>query len=153
MQIIGICRDGEILRNIREVLILAGCHLHHFSKEAGFLLGLRCPHTSIQIGSLLLQQVVRHHAELQAGTSAKKQDRVALGNLKQLLEQSYGFVHDRLKILGTMTYLHQTETRTFEIQTCRGCSLNHFARQDTWSRIEIVLFHVILFVVYLISIS
>ena len=81
------------------------------------------------------------------------QYRVTLGNLKQFLEQSYGFVHDRLKILGTMTYLHQTETRTFEIQTCRGCSLNHFARQDTWSRIEIVLFHVILFVVYLISIS
>ena len=81
MEVVGIRGDGEVLGDVGEVLVLAGSHLDDLAEELSLFLGLGSPNTSIQVGSLLLKEVVGDHAELQAGTTAEEDHAVTFGDV------------------------------------------------------------------------
>ena len=107
MEIIGICRYVEILRNVSEVLVGRRSHLHYFTKCFSFLLCLCCPHTCVEICGLLLKEVVRHHAELKACSATEEEYRVTLWNVEEFLEESYRFVNYWLEIFSAVAYFHE----------------------------------------------
>ena len=115
--------------------------LHDFAEELGLLLCFRSPDTRVEVGSLLLEEVVGHHTELQAGTSSEEDDAVALGNVQQLLEQSHSLIYDGLEVLGTMAHFHQGEPAALEIEAGSSSGLHHFAGKLGRTGVEIVLLH------------
>ena len=141
MEVVGIRGDGEVLGDVGEVLVLAGSHLYDLAEELGLLLGLGSPNTSIQVGSLLLKEVVGDHAELQAGTTAEEDHAVTFGDVQQFLEQGDCFIHHGLEVLGTMAHFHQGQAAAFEIEAGSSGSLHHLAGKFAGAGIEIVLLH------------
>ena len=141
MEVVGISRDGEVLGDVGKVPVGTRCHLHHFAEELGLLLRLGSPDAGVQIGSLLLQEVVGHHAELQTCTAAEEYDAVAFGDAEQLLEKGYSLVNYGLEVLGTMTCLHQGEAASLELEAGSSGCLHHFLGKNGRAGIEIVLLH------------
>ena len=82
-------------------------HFRHFAKQLGFFHCLLGPGACVEVGSLVLQEVVGYHTELQAGAAAEEEDAVAVRYLEQLLEEGARFVHDGLEVLGAVADLHQ----------------------------------------------
>ena len=141
VQVIGIRWDGEVLGDVCEVLVGAGSHFHHFAEEFCFLLCLACPDAGIEVGSLLLEEVVGHHAKLQTCTTAEEDNAVAFGYAEQFLEQSNCFVNNRLEVLCTMTCFHERKSAALEIQASSRRCLYHLAREDGGACIKVILFH------------
>ena len=130
VEIVGISGHGIFLGDIGEIVGSAGGHFHDFAEELSFLESLLCPYTRVEVGSLLLEQIVGDIAELRAGTSADEEHLVALGHIEQLLDESLCLVHDGLEILGAMADFCQRKARAIKIDECIGCSLNDFGGQD-----------------------
>ena len=110
MEIVSIRRDGIVFRNICIGSFGRRSHFHHFTESLGFLHCLLGPYTCIQIGSLLLQEVVGYHAKFQTCTATEEKYRIAFGNVEQLLEESYSLVYHWLEVLCTMADFHQRES-------------------------------------------
>ena len=141
MEIVGIRWNFPTAWNVVVGLVCAACHLDCFTKQLCLGHGFLRPYAGIQIGGLLLQEVVWNHAEFQACATTQEQYAVAFRNVQQLLEQSYGFIYHGLEVLGTMTHFHQGETGALKLDTSIRNSLHDFFWQFGRTGIEIVLFH------------
>ena len=84
----------------------------------------------MEISSLLGQEVIGHHAELQTGTATHKHYAVAFGDAEQFFEKRLGFVHHGLKLFRAVADFHKRETHTAEIHTSLGSGFNHFLREN-----------------------
>ena len=143
VEVISIRRNRELLGNVGEVLVLAGCNFDNLAKELSLFLCFCGPNTSIQVGSFLLQKVEGDHAELQAGATAKEDDTVAFGDVKELLEESNCLIHNGLEVLGTMAHFHEREAAALKVEARSSCGLHHFAGKFAGAGIEIVLLHMV----------
>ena len=141
MEIVRICGNDKVLGDVGIVVRCAAGHFHHLAKELGLLHGLLGPHARIQVGSLLLQEIVGNTAEFRAGTACQENHLIACRHVQQFLGEGNCLVHHGLEILCAMAYLHQTQACTIEFQTgCCRC-FNHFAGQYAGARIKIIHFH------------
>ena len=139
MEIVGILRDLVVRRDG----IRAGRYFNCLTEALGFLQRFLAPYTGVEVRSLLLKQVKRNHAELQTCTAAEEQYAVTFRHIQQLLHQCLCLVHDRLEILRAVRDLQYGQTLTLEIDD-RLCGLfDHFLRENTRTRIKIVLFHIV----------
>ena len=82
VEVIGVRGNGEFLGDVGEVLVLAGSYLHDLAEELCFLLSLGSPDTRVEVGRLLLEEVVGDHAELQACTATEEQHAVTFGDVQ-----------------------------------------------------------------------
>ena len=141
VEVVGVSRNGPSLGDVGVSGVGAGSHLDGLAEVLGLGHSLLGPYAGVQIGSLLLEEVVGHHAELQRGTAAEEDHTVTLGDVEQLLEQGYCFVHYGLEVLGTMAHFHQREAGAlkFDAGICNG--LHHLCGQFGRTGVEIVLFH------------
>ena len=64
VQIVSISRNTPSFRNEGIVGISRRSYLYYLTKQLSFLHSLLCPNTSVQVGSLLNQEVEGNHAEL-----------------------------------------------------------------------------------------
>ena len=141
-------RDMEVVCILRDLIVVSDrvgalCHLYHLAEALGLFYSLLAPYAGVQISGFLFQHVVRHHAELQAGTASQEQYTVALRHTQQLLHQGLCLIHYRLEILGTVADLKNRQPLTLKIQYGLSRLLNHLLRQDTRSRVKIVFFHMV----------
>jgi hypothetical protein len=133
----NVARKGEIDSFMMQYDVAAT-----LAEALGLFYSLLAPYAGVQISGFLFQHVVRHHAELQAGTASQEQYAVALRYTQQLLHQGLCLIHYRLEILGTVADLKNRQPLTLKIQYGLSRLLNHFLRQDTRSRVKIVFFHI-----------
>ena len=139
MEIISVLRNLVLGRDVRR----AGCYFDGLTETLGFLEGFLAPYTGVQVRCLLLQQVKRHHAELQARTATKEQHAVSLRDIQQLFHQCLCLVHHRLEILRAVRDLQNRQTFSLKIDHGFRRLFDHFLRQDTRSCVKIVLLHVL----------
>ena len=139
-------RDVEVIGILRN-LIAAGdgvgglAHHLYLAETLCLFDGFLRPYTRVQVCRFLLEEVIRNHAELQACAAAQEEHAVALGNVEQLFEECFCFVHYGLEILRTVADFKDRESLSLKVQHGISRLLNHFLRQDTRSCIKIVLFH------------
>ena len=110
VQIVCICWNLKVAWDVSEVLVGRRSHFHHLTECLGLLLCLGSPNTRVQVGSLLLQEVVGNHAEFKACTAAEEEHGVALRNVEKFLEESNCLVNYWLKILSAVANLHERES-------------------------------------------
>ena len=102
VEIIDISWYSEALGDIGEVLVLGTCYNLHLADKLGLLDGIGSPCTGLEISSLGLQQIERHHIELEAGATAEEEDLIALGNIEQLLYERISLVDNSLEFLRSV---------------------------------------------------
>ena len=130
VEIVGIGGDFILLRDEGVVGIGRRGYLYDFAEELGLLQGLLGPNAGVEVGGFLLQEVVRNHAELQAGAATHEEHGVTLGDVEQFLEKGLGFVHHSLKLFGAVADFHQRKTHIAKFYTGISRCLHHFLRQD-----------------------
>ena len=141
MEVVSVGGHFVILRDEGVVGISRRGHLHYFAKQFGFLHGLLGPYACVEIGSLLFEKVEGHHTELETGTTAYEEYRVAFGDVKQFLEEGLRFVHHRLKFLRAVADFHQGKAHALKFYTCLCRGFHYFLREDGGSRTKIVFLH------------
>ena len=139
VHVISVLRNLVVRGDERVVLVRATGHFHCFAEALGLFECFLGPNTCVQVCSLLLQQIIGQHAELQACAAAKENDAVALRNAQQLFHQCFGFVHYGLEILGSVRDLQNTQAVAFKIEYGFSRLFDYFLRQDARSCIEIIL--------------
>ena len=72
VQIVGISGNSPTLRDEGIVGVSRRSHLYHLTEKLSFLHSLLCPYTSVQVSSLLNQEVERNHTEFQTGATTKE---------------------------------------------------------------------------------
>ena len=107
VEIVGISRNGVVLRNVCISGLSRRSDFNYLTKQLCFLHRLLSPDTSVEISCFLLKEVVGNHTELKACTSTKEDDRIALWNVEQLLEECYCFIYYWLEILSSVADFHQ----------------------------------------------
>ena len=107
VEVIGIGRHGVAFGDEGVVGIGRGGDFYGFTQSFGFFQGFFGPCAGVEVGCLVLQEVVGHHAELQAGASAEEEDGVSVGDVEQFFEQGACFVYYGLEVFGTVADFHQ----------------------------------------------
>ena len=150
VEIIDISWYSEALGDIGEVLVLGTCYNLHLADKLGLLDGIGSPCTGLEISSLGLQQIERHHIELEAGATAEEEDLVTLGNIEQLLHECISLIDNSLEFLGTVRDLKDGEASACEVLYCLSGLIDSKRTQNRGSSVKVVLFHTFKFIVCLI---
>lgn len=143
MEVIGIRRDGVILRHVRVVAFFGRSHTDGPADPGGFFEGFRSPGARIQVSGIPVgfHQVHRNHQELEAGSSLKEQHGIIVGNRQQFANQTFAFFYYGGKLFAAMGYFRDRQTRTFEVCHGGGHLLEHFVGQYGRPGAEVDLSH------------
>ena len=134
-----IVRDGVHIRDVGEVLVLAGCHDVGLAELGGFLGG--------QVGEVAGDDVVRlagghevqrHHGELLGRTALEEADLIMIGNVHHPAQGGFGVGDDGLEPLAAVAHLHHAlaAVAVFE-QLCLSL-LEHLFGQHAGTCAEII---------------
>ena len=144
MEVVGIGRNGPTLGDVAVGLVFAAGHDHGLAEVLSLFGGFLCPHTGLQIGSLLVEEVGGDIHEAGAGTTTEEKDFVFGGDVQQVAPQLAGFFHGALPTGGTVGNLEQTDTGVVEVADGIDGGLNGLFWQDAGACIEIIsCFHLI----------
>ena len=130
VEVVKVGRHVVELGIVHILVVLAAGHDLDVAKELGLLDGLVGPSTRINIAGFSFQEVVRHHAELQAGTAAQEEHLITLGDVEKFLEQGLSLVHDSLELLAAMGNLEHRKAGTGKITNCINRMVNSVLTHD-----------------------
>ena len=130
VEVVSVGRNFVILGYIGIGLVLRRSDDYGLPEVLGFLGGLLCPYTGLEIGGLLLEEVGRQGKELCAGTATEEEHFVLFGDVQQFFEQGLSLVHNGLKFFRAVADFHQGKSRTIEIQNLFCRVLNNLSWED-----------------------
>ena len=105
MEIVDICRNCVVLRNVSVIGFLWRSYHIYFAKELSFLNGFARPCASVEVCGFGFEQVEGDHAELHACTTTEKQHLIAGRHVEQLLEQLGCFLYYGSKLFAAVRNL------------------------------------------------
>ena len=141
VEVVSIGRNFVILGYIGIGLVLRRSDDYGLPEVLGFLGGLLCPYTGLEIGGLLLEEVGRQGKELCAGTATEEEHFVLFGDVQQFAPELACLCHHTFPSGGTVRDFEKSDTGSVEVADSLDCGLDCFFGQHAGSCIEIVLFH------------
>ncbi|MPM21367.1 hypothetical protein SDC9_67811 [bioreactor metagenome] len=128
INIVRVVVDRQIasVRNVRKILILAGCNYVDLAVLCGFFRRFLRPGAGDDIvRNAVLHEIHRNHGKLQRCSALNEEHFVIVRNVHQFAKIRFRFVYDGLVNLGTVRHFHDAHTAAMIVQHLSGDFLQH----------------------------
>ena len=141
VEVICISRNVPSLRNVAVSLVFRRSNDFYITEELSFLSSLLSPNASLQVSSLLVEQVSRNGHKLSASTTTEEQYFVFGRNVEDVSPKLASFFHCTFPTWCTVRNFHKTDTGVIKITDSVDSRFNRFFWQYAWTCVKIICLH------------